>query len=176
MSRFIIVSFGVLAWVFWEMSGGANFVPEQRIAAAPPRAETPSQTDEAAAGDTVTRTEGLQLVRISPETPDLLLQQASLTQTDDLLVQRAAEARAESARVIEAAEPEAPAADLREVAGSWVNLRSGPGTDYGRLTALPAGTSVEVLEVDASGWARLRVVDSDQTGWMAERLLTDADT
>ena len=36
MGRFVIVSFGVLAWVFWEMSGGADFVPEERAAAVDP--------------------------------------------------------------------------------------------------------------------------------------------
>lgn len=35
MSRFVIVSFATLGWVFYELSGGADFVPP----AAPPRAD-----------------------------------------------------------------------------------------------------------------------------------------
>jgi len=30
-----------------------------------------------------------------------------------------------------------------------------------------------VLEVNANGWARIQVLTTGQTGWMAERLLTD---
>lgn len=192
MGRFIIVSFGVLAWVFWEMSGGADFVPEQRVAAADPAdAETPRLADSGSQ-EVVTRTDGLQLTRVTADEPALLVQQASLTQTDTLLAQRAEEARSgdlaqaatEARNDPEVAEPvfeslarsDAPPADMRKVAGSWVNLRTGPGTSHGRITALPGGAEVEVLEVDASGWARLRVVESQQIGWMAERLLTDADT
>ena len=176
MVRFMIVSFGVLAWVFWELSGGADFVPEQRVLAeAELVVEDVAEVAEAEPADIVSRTDGLQLARISADAPALLVQQAGLTQTDTLLAQRAAEAeaRAEEQRIAQEAEPAPPPADLREVAGSWVNLRTGPGTSHGKITALPGGTEVEVLEVDASGWARLRVVETDLTGWMAERLLTD---
>lgn len=62
---------------------------------------------------------------------------------------------------------------LRQVAGNRVNMRSGPGTNFSVLTTLTRGTDVEVLEVNANGWARLRQVSSGQEGWMAERLLTD---
>lgn len=63
--------------------------------------------------------------------------------------------------------------DLREVAGSRVNMRQGPGTSFGVITSLPRGTEVEVLETDANGWVRLRTVSTGQEGWMAERLLTN---
>ena len=41
------------------------------------------------------------------------------------------------------------------------------------VTTLNGGTDVEVFEVNANGWARLRSVGTGQEGWMAERLLTD---
>jgi len=64
--------------------------------------------------------------------------------------------------------------DLREVAGKRVNMRSGPGTNFDVLDTLNRGTQAEVIEVNADGWARIRITDSDQIGWMAERLLTNS--
>ena len=66
-----------------------------------------------------------------------------------------------------------PALDLRVVAGSRVNMRQGPGTNFAVMDTLDGGTEVEVLEVSDNGWARLRVVGTDEIGWMAERLLSD---
>ena len=179
MSRFIIVSFAVLGWAFWELSGGAEFEPEQRAAAEAEPIEQAQQTAEESQTDPtdplVSRANGLQLTRTNVDAPELLIQQASLADTDRLLAERAAEARA-AAQAAQAARAAEAQPDLRQVAGSWVNLRTGPGTSHGKITALPNGTEVEVLDIDSSGWARLRVVESDLTGWMAERLLTDADT
>jgi len=63
--------------------------------------------------------------------------------------------------------------DIRAVAGSRVNMRQGPGTNFSVLDTLDGGTEAEVLEVNANGWARIQVLTTGQTGWMAERLLTD---
>lgn len=51
-------------------------------------------------------------------------------------------------------------------------MRSGPGTNYGVLDTLTRGTQTEVIEVNANGWARIRVTTTDQVGWMSSRLLT----
>ena len=64
--------------------------------------------------------------------------------------------------------------DVRSVSGDWVNMRSGPSTNYDVLDTLPRGTQAEVMEVDADGWARIRVTNTGQEGWMAERLLSDS--
>ncbi len=61
--------------------------------------------------------------------------------------------------------------DLREVDGSVVNMRSGPGTSFGVLTQLSRGDTVEVLR-EADGWLKLRAVESDRIGWMASFLVT----
>lgn len=63
--------------------------------------------------------------------------------------------------------------DVRAVAGSRVNLRSGPGTGYGVLETLAGGTEVEVLD-SARGWLRLRPLDGGPVGWMAASLVTGA--
>ena len=61
-----------------------------------------------------------------------------------------------------APEPE-PAAEFRSVAGSGVNVRSGPSNDSGKLFALAGGTRVEVTG-EERGW--LNVVDPDgRSGW-----------
>jgi len=62
--------------------------------------------------------------------------------------------------------------DIREVAGSRVNMRNGPGTGFGVLTSLPRGTEVEVIGNDGTGWVKLRTLEDRTVGWMAERLLT----
>ena len=51
-------------------------------------------------------------------------------------------------------------------------MRSGPGTNYGVLDTQTRGTQTEVIEVNANGWARIRVTTTDQVGWMSSRLLT----
>jgi uncharacterized protein YgiM (DUF1202 family) len=50
-------------------------------------------------------------------------------------------------------------------------MREGPGTNFGVIDTLTGGTEAEVIEVNAEGWAYIRLVGTNQTGWMAERLL-----
>lgn len=66
------------------------------------------------------------------------------------------------------------APDMREVTGNVVNMRSGPGTKYGRLDQLNRGAKVEVLEDMGNGWLRLRVEETGRVGYMAARLVSDA--
>ena len=58
MGKFMVATFLVLGWAFWEMSGGADFVPEERIVAERPM-EDPSPAVE------VTRAATQDLVPIS---------------------------------------------------------------------------------------------------------------
>lgn len=69
-----------------------------------------------------------------------------------------------------------PELDIRVVSGSSVNMRSGPGTNFGVLDQLDRGTRVRVIEEDAGGWVRLRPVGGDRVGWMAAYLLSDSDS
>lgn len=62
--------------------------------------------------------------------------------------------------------------DIREVAGTVVNVRRGPGTGYDVVTSLRQGAAVEVIETDTTGWVKLRIIEDDRIGWMAEYLLT----
>ncbi|WP_246253559.1 SH3 domain-containing protein [Sulfitobacter maritimus] len=62
--------------------------------------------------------------------------------------------------------------DIRTVSGNRVNVRRGPGTNFGIVGKLNAGTAVKVIEDNGAGWVRLRALDSNEMGWMAEFLLS----
>ncbi|HEY9040255.1 MAG TPA: SH3 domain-containing protein [Roseovarius sp.] len=65
-------------------------------------------------------------------------------------------------------------ADIRSVAGSNANMRSGPGTGFDKLDQLSQGTQVEVLD-RRGAWVELRNMQTGQTGWMADWLITAAN-
>lgn len=183
MGKFIAFTFLILGVAFYEMSGGAEFEPELRGPVAV------AQTDLAPAENEVfepevTRSESVSLIAVSapvaePEAEPVAapvayagpLPAGQVVITPAAAVAEPIAAPVEEEVVTEAA---APAADLRSVAGDWVNMRSGPSTDFAVLDTLPRGTEAEVLEVDADGWARIRLMSNGVEGWMAERLLTDS--
>lgn len=62
--------------------------------------------------------------------------------------------------------------DIRVVSGNRVNVRGGPGTNFGVVGKLGAGDTVEVIEDNGAGWVRFRSVNGQETGWMADFLLS----
>lgn len=70
--------------------------------------------------------------------------------------------------------PAAPGAILR-VNGDRVNFRAGPSTGDAILAALTLGTEVELIERVGDGWAHLRVVGTDLSGYMSEDFLEPAN-
>ena len=68
--------------------------------------------------------------------------------------------------------PARPDADIRTIAGSAVNMRAGPGTQYDRIARLVRGDEVAVLQDPGNGWLKLRVIESGRVGWMADSLVT----
>lgn len=44
MTRFILLTFAILGWAFWELSGGADYQPRQSLTAAGPVASEPVST------------------------------------------------------------------------------------------------------------------------------------
>jgi uncharacterized protein YgiM (DUF1202 family) len=167
MKSYVWLTFAFLGWGYYEMSGGADFEPEQRqVAIAEVEAETP---------EVVTRANTTTLLSVSTSN-------ASQPVVDDREVTQAvAEAEAlgvmDAPEVVEVVAPVVePKPDLREVAGSRVNMRMGPSTDFEVITTLNGGTKLEVLEVTEDGWANVTTVERGIEGWMAERLLTDSET
>ncbi|MGR3486169.1 MAG: SH3 domain-containing protein [Paracoccaceae bacterium] len=188
----VLATFAFLALAFWTLSGGAEFEPQARTAEPRPApaqvVETVSvEIETAPASDPLPEApvrvlapvefaadeDGAQTAALVDPADDLpppiefesmVIGAPTLSDTgEDLAAQRLAEAGA----ALDAA------VRMRSVAGSRVNMRDGPGTDFGVLDTLVQGTDVEVIEVNDSGWARLRVMDTGLEGWMAERLLTD---
>ncbi len=188
MKRFIVLTFLFLGWGFYELSGGADFVPETReVAEAPAPVPAPAPIPEIE----VTRSETL--TSFAPPAPARSVTAAAQVEPPEAAVLAVVEeppappaeevylfqSLAEGAPTFADILPTEPAAapqqatglDLRQVAGTRVNMRTGPGTSYSVIVALPQGTETEVLEV-VEGWARIRVTDTGSLGWMAERLLS----
>ena len=184
MYKFMIATFLMLGWGFYEMSGGADFEPE-RVAFADTAAEPESplveqivveqdvapapligliQTQET---DAVVTPVALQVEPVAEEPEQSAETEVVAALTDALQEATPATLTFEPVDTT----PAADVVDLRAVAGTRVNMRTGPGTDFSVLATLPRGTEAEVLEVDVTGWARIRIIGSGQIGWMAERLL-----
>ena len=178
MGKFIVFTFLVLGVVFYEMSGGSEFEPELRapIAVAETKLD-PSRT--APVEPQVARADTSTLIQISaPATSapvEPVVEQvafvAPLPAGEVVITPAPVSASVEP--VVEAPVEQTPIYDIRTVAGDWVNMRSGPSTDYRVLDTLPRGTEAEVVEVNADGWARIVVMTTGQEGWMAERLLSN---
>ncbi|WP_299368218.1 SH3 domain-containing protein [uncultured Tateyamaria sp.] len=202
MARFIFVTFAFLGWAFYEMSGGADFDPEETRLA---RIDPPALVEEEKL-DTV-------IVQAAPApVPENVTRVAlNLTSVDDVLrpapTLRATPARAtqvQEAVVTEAVSEAAPtiilpslvtgaavitpvefgedgaqsaltaqAPDLRSVTGNRVNVRGGPGTGYSIVTRLTRGDQVEILQDPGDGWVKLRPVSGGPVGWMADFLLNE---
>jgi len=170
MGKFIVATFLLLGFGFYELSGGADFVPEERPIAVAEVTTTPL-------APAVTRAESTELVTLaSVETTDPVEAIAELTAVEPVVAEitPVIEEIVEEPVTVAVVEPEVveETPDLRTVAGSRVNMRAGPGTNYNVLDTLVAGTWTEVLEIDSEGWARIRNMDTGQEGWMAERLLS----
>ena len=194
MGKFIIGTFAIMAWAFYVMSGGPNFVPQTRMAAAdaPQPEVTRAQTTEMAAVaspadsasvDAAVVTAEPAAAEIAPRpigTADAAAQPIAISlETAPVFDGETSESGdgAPSFTSLSAPAPAAVAspnlASLREVAGRAVNMREGPSTSYNVIDTLPQGTQTEVVDSDGAGWVRVRVVETGQMGWMAERLLTN---
>ncbi|MCF7698170.1 SH3 domain-containing protein [Loktanella sp. M215] len=191
MGKFIIGTFGILAWTFYVLSGGASFTPETRVAAAVPAQPVAEQTPPAdvvalitpVAPETVEPAQAPVDVDPVTMTPPPAIESAQDTTPIAVSATTSSAFAGSDTNVIGIApsftslSAPAPASPdmtaLREVAGRAVNMREGPDTSYAVLDTLPQGTQTEVIESDGTGWVRVRVVGTGQMGWMAERLLTN---
>lgn len=189
MGKLMITTFLGLGLVFYEMSGGADFEPQSwdDVVAADATADSAPT-----AQPQVTRGQTASLIAVSaPAIEETTLEPTLAVATAPAeviiapeVVAPAAEPTVEVAVAEETIETqiveevltavEVPVTDLRYVAGNRVNMRTGPSTNYGVLDTLTRGTEAEVIEVDDFGWARVRITETGQIGWMAERLLSDA--
>ncbi|WP_234416676.1 SH3 domain-containing protein [Ruegeria sp. Alg231-54] len=198
MTRLIILTFTALGWCFYVMSGGPDFEPRGLRSDQPVRVASVSQSAEVAptrVEELVTsvalrtptvrtqpQPETEEIVQIVPEpaslpslsglsvfddqTANITLASledgvAGLRQTDEAPLPETSEA---------AAIPE-PEKDIREISGTRVNMRDGPGTIYPIVGKAAIGQKVEVLSDSGTGWLRLRVLPAQQVGWISASLV-----
>ncbi len=191
MSKFVVVSFMLLAWTFYEMSGGADFEPrgtrEMNVARTEEEPRTPQRVAETAVRTTVTPAalvqtapastneaqEPIEIAALEPAATELTL--ASLDDggfsiSNPLTVFDPAQEKAK--RVAAEGTDAEPREDLRSVTGNRVNMRTGPGTTYNVIAKLDQGALVNVLEDPGDGWVKLKPMDGGPVGWMTASLVT----
>ena len=179
MGKFIVVSFLALGFAFYELSGGADFVPEERIIVA--EAEVADEKPAIQTSDIqVTRSNAATLTALNPTVTTVSLDTAPASEPEIAAAEPEVVVIAEPiiveepvVEVVEIVEVASEPLDIRAVAGTRVNMRQGPGTTFDVLDTLDGGTQAKILEVNSDGWAHIQILNTGQTGWMAERLLSD---
>ncbi|MGC1503285.1 MAG: SH3 domain-containing protein [Sulfitobacter sp.] len=63
--------------------------------------------------------------------------------------------------------------DIRKVTGNRVNVRGGPGTDFGVVSGLVRGDEVKIIQDDGNGWVQFEALDGSTSGWLADFLLSN---
>ncbi|MGR3501536.1 SH3 domain-containing protein [Pseudaestuariivita sp.] len=178
------VCFLFLGWAFWELSGGSEFEPAvTRTAVADVTAttldESPAEEVEVVASEPVapetdtTEPETTEIAAVDPapeQTPESVLTTELNNALDSAIEETAQETAALAEEVVP--QPVAAPIDLRRVSGDRVNMRQGPGTNFGIVTRLTQGDEVEVIQEPGNGWLELRVVESNKIGWIADWLVT----
>ena len=187
MWGFMIATFVFLAVVFYQASGGADYEPSAKSIQATVQSHAAVTEDGAAPAPTrVTATpaasadptEGVTLAaaRAQPEAPrDFDTPEPGNGGLFSTVVMPSGAAMAPQPPAAATPVVSASATNLRAVGGNRVNMRAGPGTDYGVLTTLSRGDRVIVLDDPGQGWVKLRVQDGGRVGWMAASLLDQAD-
>ncbi|CUH50954.1 SH3 domain-containing protein [Shimia marina] len=195
MNKFILISFGFMGWVFWELSGGSDFEPKSRVASQTVAQATPAASTASTPSDTTTvplvqaaaasaqPTQVTQPATLySPSTDGAEIVVASLANGAAAfatpgapLLSLNAPAESQSEVVPASAAVQPPKPDMRLVRGSRVNMRGGPGTSFGILTVLARGQEVQVLRENGNGWVKLRDEESGQIGWMSAKMITAAN-
>jgi len=61
------------------------------------------------------------------------------------------------------------------VTASYLNLRTGPGSNHAVVVGLARGAEAELIERAGNGWVRVRVSGTGQEGWAFSRYLAKSD-
>ncbi|MEM9349690.1 MAG: SH3 domain-containing protein [Pseudomonadota bacterium] len=171
MARFMVVTFLLLGWGFFELSGGTDFEPPE-LEAKPLNALLEEVADEERS--LVARAKAAPATTVilgEPEAPAAAepITLASFGDTQSSLVTLLSDAAVSRQPTPE--EVVVAPVDLRSVSGSRVNMRNGPGTQYQVLAQLVRGDEAEVLQDPGAGWVKIRVAKTGRVGWMAASLL-----
>ncbi|WP_254429858.1 SH3 domain-containing protein [Ruegeria atlantica] len=198
MTRLIVLTFAALGWCFYVMSGGPNFEPRgmrsdqpARVASvSKPATVAPARVEELVTNVAV-RTPSAraqpqpdteEIVQIVAEPASLQAlsgisvfddQSASITlaSLEDGVAGLRQTADAPLPETSDATVIPEPEKDIREISGTRVNMRDGPGTIYPIVGKATIGQKVEVLSESGTGWLRLRVLPAQQVGWISASLV-----
>lgn len=129
-------------------------------------------------GDFITSNEGAALVKsgkFDKLTADKYCKQPDYLMRGDILCTRTkghtvvvlTDGRKAEYPAITPAHPDAPSGDTLTVTGATVNLRSGPGTQYGVLGVANKGD--QLVQVDTTGW--LPVLVDGAVRWISEKYI-----
>lgn len=189
--KFATATLLVLLMVMYEMSGGSDFEPRERVVLSQAPWELRETSRSQVVQAPVTQSAEIAAITATPlapavaETTPLPLQVALRVDADRPVapaVDTAVAApnanaemqmppstlRAKAPRVVT---PEPDALETLFVTGSRVNLRTGPGTGHSVLDTLTYGTRVERVTAAASGWIEIRLPADGKTGWMSADFL-----
>ena len=164
MLKLLVTTSMILTAGIYGLSEGADFTATK-------------STPKASVITPVTAPETIQnivAVRAVPETPVTMpLTDASYVTFHTPLVTKAAPLTqiVPASYSTQATDPTA-GLDVRRVTGDRVNVRAGAGTSYAVVSSALRGDRAEVLQVSGD-WAKIQLIDSGETGWMAAWLLTD---
>lgn len=176
MTKFLTVTSLMLFWAFFEMSGGTEFTPKSAQAEAEVEtAEIFTFADTYRPFRQPVITGGAPDTRLSKSDGEgeMAIMQASYTDAGTLDTTVTGEAAVIRTVAPAAAAPAQERLDIRNIAGDRVNVRMGPGTDYGVIGTFPQGTETLVLQVNDSDWAEIELLGTGERGWVAAWLLSD---
>lgn len=188
MKKFIFLSFLFMAWSFYELSDGADFVPAStRMTAQSETSEDNTAEKSAFRPDASVQVPApavsVENTQQTDPAPDLVSVAATMPEPETPPVEASPteiSVAAEEPEVVfslasleEAPEffLSKPDRDIRTVQGFQANMRSGPGTDFHILDQLAGGTEVEILEDPGEGWIKIRRLDVETSGWVSATLL-----
>lgn len=197
MTRLIVITFAALGWTFYIVSGGPDFEPRGQRAQQPDRVASvpkPQSQDRAqelvtnvatravpvrAAPEPTAATEEVVALVVEPETPVLTGFSTFTDQGATLTLASLEDGAAGLQQISIATQTDAapepvipePEKDIREISGTRVNMRDGPGTIYPVIGKATIGQQVEVLGESGTGWLRLRVLPAQQIGWVSASLV-----
>ncbi|MGH1575978.1 SH3 domain-containing protein [Planktotalea sp.] len=177
MGKIIVITFAFLAFAFYELSDGNEFVPiadEKRAALQIERIEKERLLAEAKAEKLRNQPKAEPVEQVVLASAIVSTEQPQ-TQQDEVLEAVTAALDADKAEDIVAdavVEDVAAPQDIREVTAARVNMRNGPGQNFSVVAKLTSGEQVEILQDPGDGWVKLRVAENGRVGWMADFLLT----
>lgn len=183
MKKFILLTVLFLGWGYYEMSGGADFVPETRPAPEPTaQASEPARIalrDTTAAAQAATPAPGSGPAATAPETTTQGVTEGAALQASVTEAPPDAEPDAVPApEFVSLAQPAAqpldrtPAQTARVTATS-LNVRAGPSTGAAVVGQLALDEEVSVALADSgNGWTLIRVEGDGVEGWVATRFLS----